>query len=1055
MNKFTIFHGLPQRQKASVLFIFGLISILFSAHFYPDPTNAQREFAGGITGKVFQDYNSNGNYDTSSGLNSIDAGTANVTVTAFDSMGAARGTAVTDSNGNFSLTAAGTGPYRLEFANLPTGFVPSARSTNSLLGGSASNSGSTVQFVADGNTANVNVALSRTEDYCQNNPEIIISRFAEGAQNGVYGNNSVLINFPYTAGTSYTDTTIANYDNPSSHSISLNAGSVGTVFSLAYSRANNRVYAAAYFKKHAGFGPGADGVFNTTDDPGAIYVVNPSNNTVTSVFTVPNATTNSHNTSNYGEDNLDTGWNAVGRTSLGGMALADDESRLFVINLQNRRLYALNPTTGSSVGNSVQVSSLTLPTPGGTNANCASGDIRPFAVKYYRGQVYVGMVCSAESTQATKDLFAYIFRVNPETLVFDATPLFSFPLDYPRGLADPGWAAEWKAWRSTISSNFVYPQPMFTTMEFENGNLIIGLRDRAGDQAFDNGPNAKRTAGDTLRACGSFGSWTLESNGRCGGSGSAPQGTGQGVGNGEFYHQDDFCSAPNNGNYHDEVSWGVLMYLPGRQHVLTTLLDPIDRKILSNGTFDGGLRWFNNSTGNSDRAYRVYNGTGGANVPDFGKANGLGGVTALCRAAPIEIGNRIWFDANGNGVQDPQESRAATSPPVSMSGVTVRLYASGTLLATAVTDQDGEYYFSSATGTNTANAIYNLNLQPNTSYQIRFDNPADYASGGKLNNLFLTLANSNFQAGEADSSDSDASMVTNPNGSPGGTFAVISLTTGAAGANDHTFDAGFAPAPRLYSLGNRVWIDINNNGRIDSGEQGMGNVSVSLYADADADGQPDNPAAPLKTVNTDSTGHYRFDGLQAGNYVVCVDPVNFVSGGSLYGYHNTTGSDAGNLDTDVMNSENGVDQPSLTERQTKGIFSRTKDLGPGTSEPVNEPDLGAGGQGTVDSQANMTVDFGFLLVPTAAQVSVEGRVLTASGRGISGAIVTLTREDGATRTVWTNAFGYYCFEGVGIGQIITVGAFARSYRFDQPLRAFTLNDAVENLNFTANKAKSR
>lgn len=1052
MQKITVFHGLPNRQKQISLPILGIILLLISIYSYPDLTNAQKTLSGNITGRVFQDYNSNGNYDTASGLNSIDTGVAGVTVTAYDSMGAASGSAVTGSNGNFSLAAGGTGPYRLEFTDLPEGYQPSARSTNSLFGGSASNSGSTVQFAADGGTTHVNVALSRFEDYCQNNPEMVISRFAEGAQNGVYGNNSVLMNFPYNAGTTYTDTTVANYDNPSTHSVSVNAGSVGTIFSLAYSRADNRVYGAAYFKRHAGFGPGADGVFNTSDDPGAIYVVNPSTNTVTSTFTVPNATTNSHNTSNYGEDNLDTGWNAVGRSSLGGMALADDESRLFVMNLQNRRLYALNPATGASLGNSAQASSLTLPTPGGTNANCAAGDIRPFAVKYYRGQVYVGIICSAESTQATKDLFAYIFQVDPATLAYADAPLFSFPLDYPRGLADPGQPAEWRAWRSTISSSFAYPQPMFTAMEFENGNLIIGLRDRAGDQAFDNGPDAKRTAGDTLRACGSFGSWTLESNGRCGGAGTAPQGTGQGNGGGEFFHQDDFCLTPNGGNYHDEVSWGVLMYLPGRQHVLTTLLDPIDRKVSSGATFDGGLRWFNNATGSSDRAYRVYNGTGGANVPDFGKANGLGGVTALCRSAPIEIGNRVWLDANGNGVQDPQESRAAASP-VTVSGVTVRLYdASGNLLAAAVTDQDGEYYFSSASETNAANAIYNLNLKPNTSYQIRFDNPADYAPGGALNNLFLTLADSAFQAGEADSSDSDAAMVTNPTGSPAGTFAVINLSTGAAGANNHTFDAGFAPAAKLYSLGNRVWTDANNNGRIDAGEQGLANISVSLFADANSDGQPDNPASPMKTMNTDSNGYYRFDGLSAGNYLVGVNPSNFAVSENLYGYQNTAGSDAGNLDTDAMNSENGVDDSNPGNMQAKGILSRTKILGPGVSEPTGEPDMGGGGQGTVDPQANMTVDFGFLLVPTAAQVPVGGRVLTASGRGVAKAVVTLTEESGSTRTVVTNNFGYYRFQGIGAGQAVTVSVFAKRYRFSQPVRAFSLNNAVEDLNFTADKA---
>ena len=30
-------------------------------------------------------------------------------------------------------------------------------------------------------------------------------------------------------------------------------------------------------------------------------------------------------------------------------------------------------------------------------------------------------------------------------------------------------------------------------------------------------------------------------------------------------------------------------------------------------------------------------------------------VELLCDAAPIEIGNRVWHDVNGNGIQDPSE----------------------------------------------------------------------------------------------------------------------------------------------------------------------------------------------------------------------------------------------------------------------------------------------------------------------------------------------------------------------------------------------------------------
>ena len=843
---------------AIVFFALVLFAAVSNDFFFSNAQKGEREdavLAGTISGRVFHDYNSNGAFETAGGLNSIDAGVSGITVTAYDTTGVVRGTAATDTSGNFSLNATGIGPYRLEFTTIPSGYYPSARSTNSLLGGSATDAGSTIQFVADGGTINVNLALSRPEEFCENNPELVVSRFASGAQNGVYGTNAVIRDFPYNSGTAYTDPTLANYDNPAAASITTSASAVGTIFALAYNRSTNRIYAASYFKRHAGFGPGADATYNNTDDPAGVYVINPTSSAVTARFSVPNISVNSHNATNYGEDNFDTGWDAVGKTSLGGMDISDDGGRLFVMNLEDRRLYALDAATGTSLGSSVQIQTLTLPTPGGSAANCSNTtggtNKRPFAVKYYRGQVYIGVVCTAETNGNAANLFAYVFQVDPNTLAITATPVFSAPLNYSRGFADPTWAAEWQPWQTTISSNFAAPQAMLSSIVFESGNLILGLRDRAGDQAFDNGPNGKRTAGDTIRACGTFGAWTLESNGRCGGTGNAPQATGQGVSNGEFYHQDDFCTAPNNGNYHDEVSWGALLYIPGRQNVISTVLDPISRVISNGATFDGGFRYFNNSTGGTDRAYRMYNGSGGAGVPDFGKANGLGGITALCNPAPIEIGNRVWRDQNGNGVQDPNESRAAVSP-VTMTGVTVRLYdGSGNLIATALTDQDGEYYFSSDAGTSSGNAIYNLPLLPNTAYQVRFDSPLDRAPGGPLFGLSLTIANRTFQLGDDDSSDSDASNVVNPAGSPGGTFPVISLTTGPMGSNNHTFDVGFSAAPTAAS----VYVEgqvLTADGR------GIRNVTVTLVM---GDGT-------VRSTLTSSFGYYRFEGIQAGQSVV-------------------------------------------------------------------------------------------------------------------------------------------------------------------------------------------
>ncbi|HLA94567.1 MAG TPA: SdrD B-like domain-containing protein, partial [Pyrinomonadaceae bacterium] len=718
------------------------------------------ELVGTITGRVFQDYNSNGTYNTAAGLNSIDTGVAGVTITAYDAAGVAQGFTASAANGTYSLNATGTGPYRLEFTTIPAGYSPSARSTDSVQGGAATNAGSTEQFVSNGNTADVNLALTRAEEYCQDNPTLIVSRFAQGAQNGIYAANAVLYDFPYNSGTTYTDTTVANYDGPTAHTLTTQASAIGTIYSLAYNRSANRIYAASFFKKHSGFGPGADGILNNADDPSAIYLIDPATSAVTSTISVPGVTTNSHDVTDYADDNGNTGWDAAAKTGIGGIDLSDDNSVLYVMNMQDRRLYALNSTTGAQIGATTATAittGVTMATPNGTNGgSCIANNRRPFAVKYYRGSVYIGVVCTGETGDDDDDLRGYIFQVNPGTMAITAAPVFVFDLDYARGEADPGEDAEWQQWRTTISSSFAYPQALLSDIEFEGGNLIIGLRDRVGDQSLDAGPDGKRTAGDTLRACGIFGSWTLESNGRCGTpvTGSAPQTTGEGPGGGEFYHNDDFCLTPNGGNYHDEVSWGSLLYLPGRQHVVTTLLDPISRPVSNGATFDGGFRYWNNSTGNAERAYRIYNGLGGVGQPDFGKSNGLGSLTAMCTPAPIEIGNRIWNDNDNDGAQDAGETPLA--------GVTVRLYQGSTLAGTAITDANGEYYFVSSTvaDPNTSDNLGRVNggILRNTAYQVRLDDPANFLSGGPLSGRSLTVPNQSAQAGDDDSSDSDATL---------------------------------------------------------------------------------------------------------------------------------------------------------------------------------------------------------------------------------------------------------------------------------------------------------
>lgn len=176
----------------------------------------------------------------------------------------------------------------------------------------------------------------------------------------------------------------------------------------------------------------------------------------------------------------------------------------------------------------------------------------------------------------------------------------------------------------------------------------------------------------------------------------------------------------------------------------------------------------------------------------------------------VTIGDRVWMDSNGNGLQDSGEANAP--------GVTVQLRnAANTVIATTATDATGNYSFA--------------NLLPGT-YNVRFTAP-----GGTV---FTTRDAGN------DAQDSDA------NGT-NGTTSNITLTSGQT---NNTRDAGLLLAA---SIGDRVWADLDRDGQQDSEEPGLGGVTVRLLSSA---------GAVLATTTTDAGGFYNFGNLRPGSYSV-------------------------------------------------------------------------------------------------------------------------------------------------------------------------------------------
>jgi uncharacterized delta-60 repeat protein len=109
----------------------------------------------------------------------------------------------------------------------------------------------------------------------------------------------------------------------------------------------------------------------------------------------------------------------------------------------------------------------------------------------------------------------------------------------------------------------------------------------------------------------------------------------------------------------------------------------------------------------------------------------------------------------------------------------------------------------------------------------------------------------------------------------------------------------------------------------------------------------------------------------------------------------------------------------------------------------------------IDSQGRVVIvgesngSFGIIrlqgLAPTAASVSISGRVLTTNSRGLMNASVSLTDSNGIARTVRTNSFGYYRFNEIESGQTVVIAV--RSKRYQYQSQVVSVNENLSDIDF--------
>ncbi|MGC4027614.1 MAG: SdrD B-like domain-containing protein [Steroidobacteraceae bacterium] len=190
----------------------------------------------------------------------------------------------------------------------------------------------------------------------------------------------------------------------------------------------------------------------------------------------------------------------------------------------------------------------------------------------------------------------------------------------------------------------------------------------------------------------------------------------------------------------------------------------------------------------------------------------------------VALSGRVFFDTNDDGAQS-----GASEPGIS--GVTIRLTGTddaGTAVSlTATTDANGDFRFEG--------------LRPGRYDVTEPDQPQGTRNG-------QTTAGT--VGGVASGTATPVATV------PSAITVIDLLIPGSVSVNNL-----FGEIPS-GSISGRVYNDGNNNGLVDGAETGLANVQLVLTGTTEL-GQAVN-----MTVTTDADGHYRFEDLRPGTYIV-------------------------------------------------------------------------------------------------------------------------------------------------------------------------------------------
>ena len=408
----------------------------------------------------------------------------------------------------------------------------------------------------------------------------------------------------------------------------------------------------------------------------------------------------------------------------------------------------------------------------------------------------------------------------------------------------------------------------------------------------------------------------------------------------------------------------------------------------------------------------------------------------------VSLGNRVWFDQNANGQQDPGENFQALKRDqvkVSVTAVKDKAVDEKPFTRTVTVDDQGYYAFK--------------DLIPG-DYRLTFT-----LEGDKKDTYSFTQANAANVDGKLDSdavptaeqpASAQTEVVTVRDSIPDDQDNPDKLT-------NPTVDAGLV-AP--VSLGNHVWYDegdgqARDNGRFDQGEKPVADVTVVLYQDnktpaslasaalhpdkgiTDAKGQSITETDGLLKTKTDKNGFYAFKGLKPGRYAV-----QFVADSLPEGYRFT--KQVLKVNTDEV-SDPGQDGMTATDevnfqldKGTTGLDNPRFDAG--IIKPITTPAVSLGNhvwydEGPGDQTGNGRYDTGEAPVANVKVVLYhDGKIanLTDLAADSEQGVTDLAGQKLDKPETSTNADGFYAFKGLKPGRYavqFVADSLPEGYRF--------------------------